>query len=721
MGVCIAILMIAPLIIAWQLPEHRWVLLVNAGVAAMLGAVMVRTYRHTNARARRHQVLTEAVSELGKRALSVEEPDELLGEALRVAMDSIGADYGTALRRLDGDRVRVAAEIGPDPLPAGVLLPLASSQSYIMSVLESGQPVVCADVRDDPRIAAPASLIERGVISSMAVPVFGPDSTVGVLGLHAETANRFSEHDAAVLQALGTVVATAWVQASHREAITYQALHDAMTGLPNRALFFDRLDHVLRGLTRPSSAVQRGTAVLVMDLDNFKHINDTLGHGTGDEVLIRIAQRLAEVVRPGDTIARLGGDEFALLCDAAPPDDALQALAARLIGHVGQPMDIDGSLISVKMSIGAALTRSPARAISDSSTLMQEADAALYQAKKQGGGYCLFDNVLHHQVRTRVQLETDLHRGLARNEFVVHYQPVRDPASRRIVGVEALVRWRHPEQGLLMPSQFLPVAEQTGLSVPLGMHVLRTACVQMAQWNNCPAAPGAADAGPAAAQKLAAQAALQAADEPTHPAGQPLLWVAVNLSARQLDDPSLPEKVQQALQASGLPPACLHLELTETAVIDTGHPGLQVLRQLRETGATLVLDDFGTGFSSLTHLTRLPIQALKVDRSFVAGIGISERDSAVVASVAALGQQLGLHVIAEGVETPEQLLRVIELDCYGAQGFLLDRPADVQTLEQGALRAVPGVAAGLGPVVGSALGPSIGSAPQPQPSQHMGV
>lgn len=684
---CLVALVTIPVAFAVSFHQYRRWFFAQTVFTAAIAVFLVGTSSMFARRVRRHQLLTESVGELGKRALSVEQPDELLTQALRVAMQAIGADYGTALRHLDGNRVRVAAEIGPDPTPQGSLLPIAESGSYIMHVLATGQPLVSPDVRNDPRITAPKPLIDRGVVSSMSVPVFGPNSTVGVLGLHSHSANRFSQHDVALLQALATVVATAWAQASHRETMTYQALHDSMTGLPNRTLFFDRLDHALLSLTRPQTGQQRGIAVMVMDLDNFKTINDTLGHGTGDEVLIRTCQRLAQAVRPGDTVARLGGDEFALLCDPAPPDAALDCLAQRLLAAVSQPMDIEGSIITVRMSIGAALTRSPVRLVSDSSALMQEADAALYRAKGGGGGVCVFDKDIHRQVRRRVQLEADLHAGLQRGEFVVHYQPVRDPSSRRIVGVEALVRWRHPDHGLLMPGQFLPVAEQTGLIVPLGLQVMRTACEQMARWQQR-RRPSAAETTPA------------------QPSEHEPLWVAVNVSARQLEDSSLPEQLSHVLHSSGLPASCLLVELTETAVIHTGSTGAQVLRQLREQGISLGLDDFGTGFSSLTHLTRLPIQVLKVDRSFVEGIGVSERDSAVVASVAALGRQLGLRVIAEGVQTPEQLLRVIELDCYGAQGFLLDHPADVPTLERTVLRALPQLGTALGPVVGAAGEPT---------------
>ncbi len=673
-GSCVALLVGMPIYLAVHQPDDSAVLVAQSMVAALLGVVVATTYRRVVHRARRHQRLNEAVAELGRRALSVQEPDELLGEALRVAVEAIGADYGTAIRRLEGDTARLAAEVGPDPLPQGTLLPLDPTHSYVKTVMENGDSFISADLRIDSRVNPPSQLLERGVISSMAVPVFGPDSTVGLLGLHSVDANRFSTQDVVVLQALATVAATAWAQASHREAMNYLALHDAMTHLPNRSLFFDRLDHALSRLFRRPEIAARGTAVMVMDVDNFKNVNDTLGHATGDEVLIRIAERLREVVRPADTVARLGGDEFALLCDPAPPDDALNSLAQRLRAHVGEPMTIEGSLISVTMSVGVALTRSPVRFVHNASCLMQEADAALYQAKRSGEGLCVFDAQIHQQVRTRVQLEADLQHGLQHDEFFVHYHPVRDPASRRILGVEALMRWRHPEHGLLMPDQFLEVAERTGLIIPLGMHILRTACTQMALWQ----------------QRLAA----------THSKGGPTrepLWVAVNLSSRQLDDPNLAEKVAQALHSTGLTPQCLHVELTEAAVMGAGQRALEALRQLRGIGVTVALDDFGTGYSSLTHLARLPIQVLKVDRSFVAGIGLNERDTAVVSSVAALGRQLGLRVIAEGVETPEQLLQVITLQCYGAQGYLLDHPGDAATLEGGALKAMPSQLGPFGP------------------------
>ena len=288
-----------------------------------------------------------------------------------------------------------------------------------------------------------------------------------------------------------------------------------------------------------------------------------------------------------------------------------------------------------------------ARSRRDSRILLREADTALYAAKQAGRGRGqLFDERLQQKAQIKVRLESELRRGIDLHQFVIHYQPIRSVTDQHVLGVEALLRWRHPQRGLVLPGEFIAAAEQTGLIVPLGRWVLQTACAEVARWQHQQARP---------------------VDE--------AVSVAVNVSPRQLDDPDLPGHVAEAVHDSGIAEGSLALELTETALLDEGPAGLAALTRLRQAGANLVLDDFGTGFSSLTHLTRLPISALKIDRSFVAGLGRSRRDAAVVSAVVALGSELGMRVIAEGVETREQLSILGQTRCYGVQGFLLDQPS----------------------------------------------
>ena len=617
-----------------------WLLL--AVTVAVVGLVMRGLGRSLQQRA----TVAEAVAQLGQQALTVTEPDELLQAALQVAVDVLRTDYGTALRRLPDGRLRVAAELGPDSLPAGTVIPLAKSGSYALHVVESGEPLVSSDLRRDPRVTPPTPLLDRGVVSGLAVPLVGAERTLGVLAVHARRQRRFAPHEVAMVQALANVVATAWEQAAYRERLSHQALHDPLTGLPNRALLLNRLEQAL-GRRRPSGRTDGpGVAVALIDLDRFKSVNDGLGHAAGDVVLQAVAQRLAAAVRPEDTLARFGGDEFALLCEHMSDEQTAPALARRMLEASMEPLAVEGAILTVTASAGVALTSGRRGGAITVEALLREADTALYRAKDHGGGQVeLFNERMQVQAQARLQLEAELRGAIDRRELTLHYQPVRSTTDQQVLGVEALVRWRHPERGLLPPREFLPMAEQTGLIVPLGQWVLRAACEQAGNWQR----------------------------ELARPPGKSLR-IAVNVSPRQLEDPELPRHVAEAIHASNLTAGTLALELTETALLDGGDTGQAALTQLGAAGAKLILDDFGTGYSSLTHLARFPIEALKIDRSFVAGLDHDPRDTAIVSAVVALGAELDVNVIAEGVETTHQLEVLRKMGCQAVQGFLLDHP-----------------------------------------------
>jgi len=602
--------------------------------------------RRPNRSLHQRAAVAEAVAHLGRQALSVTEPDELLRAALQVAVDVLHTDYGTALRRLPDGRLRVAAELGPHALPAGTVIAVAQSGSYALHVVESGEPLVSADLRSDPRLTPPTPLLDRGVVSGIAVPVVGAESILGVLAVHAQRRRRFAAHEVTMLQALANVVATAWEQATHRERLSHQALHDSLTGLPNRALLLDRLQHALSRRWPSGQGVDSGVAVALIDLDRFKAINDGLGHAAGDVVLQTVAQRLAAAVRPEDTVARFGGDEFALLCEYVSDEQVAAALARRMLKAATQPLAVEGAVLTVTASAGVAFTSGRQGQRTTAEALLREADTALYRAKDRGGARVeLFDERMQVQAQARVRLEAELRGAIDRHELTLHYQPIRSAADQQVLGVEALVRWQHPERGLLLPEEFLPLAEQTGLIVPLGEWVLQAACEQAAHWQR--AMP--------------------------EPPGRSLL-IAVNVSPRQLDDPDLPRRVAEAIQASNLTTGTLNLELTETALLDVGETGRTVLTRLIAAGATLSLDDFGTGYSSLTHLARFPIEALKIDRSFIATLDQDSRGTAIVSAVIALGAELGVNVIADGVETTRQLAVLRRMRCPAVQGVLLDHP-----------------------------------------------
>ena len=423
---------------------------------------------------------------------------------------------------------------------------------------------------------------------------------------------------------------TAHKQAEER--LGYMAHHDALTGLPNRALFYDRLT---QGITRlPWS--DRLAAVLFLDIDRFKLINDTLGHATADLMLKAVAERLVSCVRDGDTVARLGGDEFTvLLVDMAAKED-VSIVAQKILESIAQPYDLDGQQFYVTTSIGICIYPPDG---SDAATLLKNADSAMYAAKEQeGNNYQFYSNVMNNQSSGRLMMENALHHALERNEFVLHYQPLLDFNSGRFAGVEALLRWNR-EGELISPAQFIPLAEDTGLIVPIGEWVLRTACAQNKAWQE---------------------------------QGFPPMRVAVNLSARQLQLPHLKETIEGILKETELEPCYLELELTESMMQSLQATG--TLRALKELGVHLAIDDFGTGYSSLSHLQRYPLHKLKIDQSFMRNLPADENNVAIVTAIVAMAQSLNLKVTAEGVETAEQLAFLRTLQCDELQGYLFSRP-----------------------------------------------
>ncbi|XYD07178.1 EAL domain-containing protein [Methylobacterium sp. NMS12] len=412
------------------------------------------------------------------------------------------------------------------------------------------------------------------------------------------------------------------------------AYSDALTGLPNRAHFHD----LLARHAEACGAQDQAFAVLALDLDRFKLVNDTLGHGLGDALLRKTAKRLTAALGARDVVARLGGDEFAVLQVAPAGPEAVQALAARIIELVGRPFLIEGQLVNVGASVGAALA--PADGLTPGD-LLRNADLALYKAKADGkGAFRRFDRALEARVQARRSLEADLRRALVRQEFELHYQPLVDARSGRITAAEALVRWRHPERGLVSPADFIPLAEETGLIGPLGQWVLRTACTQAARW------PGR-------------------------------IRVAVNLSPVQFRDLRLAETVKAALAASGLAADRLELEITEGVLLADEERTLATLTRLRAAGVGISMDDFGTGYSSLSYLRRFPFDKIKVDQSFVRQLPGDAESAAIVRAIITLGTCLGMTITVEGVETAEQFAFTAASGCDQVQGYHVSRPLPV--------------------------------------------
>jgi diguanylate cyclase (GGDEF)-like protein len=404
------------------------------------------------------------------------------------------------------------------------------------------------------------------------------------------------------------------------------AADDALTGLANRALFLDRL----RSLTAAGSPL----AVLFLDLDDFKLVNDGWGHETGDRLLCEVADRLRAAVRPGDLVARLGGDEFTVLCEGVSGEREALAIAARLRAAFEEPFDIAGQRRHVRASIGC---RGAADHEGGAEALLRDADVAMYQAKDKGRNRIeLYSEETRRRIVRRLEIEQELRAALEIGGLAVHYQPQVDLLTGRVAGVEALARWTHPRLGAVSPAEFIAVAEETGLIGPLGAFVLGETCREVAAWR---------------------RRGLQVA-------------ATVNVSAHQLSDPGFADAVACELAAADLEPSSICLELTESALMGAGEEPRQTLAALKELGVYVAIDDFGTGFSSLAALKRLPVEVVKVDRSFVDGLGTDPEDSAIVASVLSLAHAMGLHVIAEGVETPLQASELVALGCTVAQGFL---------------------------------------------------
>lgn len=424
------------------------------------------------------------------------------------------------------------------------------------------------------------------------------------------------------------------------EQLLHDAFHDALTNLSNRALFMDRLaGAVARGRRREDYLF----AVLFLDIDRFKVVNDSLGHLSGDQLLVTIARRLEVCLRPGDTVARMGGDEFAILLeDISEVSDSIR-VAERIQRELQQPFNLGGSEVFASASIGIAPATSLYERAED---VLRDADTAMYRAKALGKArHQVFDRTMHARAVALLQLETDLRRAIEREEFRLYYQPIVSFSSRRIEGFEALIRWQHPERNIIPPSEFIPVAEENGLIIPIGRWAIREACRELQKWQ-------------------------------TQFPVNPPLTVSVNISGKQLSRPDLVDEIKVVLNETGIDPSTLKLEITESVIMENAEFAVEMLLQLRALEVQLNVDDFGTGYSSLSYLHRFPVNTLKIDRSFVSRIGLKNENSEIISTILTLAKNLGMDVIAEGVETGEQMDRLYELGCYQGQGFLFSVPLD---------------------------------------------
>jgi len=604
------------------------------------------TERHrTEQQLRRRLAQQSAVAELGRRALAgtsrealVEAAAEALGETLEVEVTSFlelaPARDELVLRAGRGWR---AAELGRLRVPTT----LVSSAGF---ALTTRQPVVSDDLRVEGRFEAP-SLREHGILSSVSVLVGQPDCPIGVLGAHARETKAFSGDDVHFVEAIANVLAETIERRRAEERVHHQADHDALTGLPNRGAFLARLEEALSAAPSPAERI----GVFLLDLDDFQTVNDSLGQRAGDELLREVGDRLAEEVRASDAMARFGGDEFAVLSPSLPDASSAAELAERMCRAFARPFEIGEERHYLQASVGAVVGGCP----TEPHTLVRDASAALERAKARGrGGWELHDEPRRPPRVDRLRLRGELRRALEEGELRVAYQPFYGMGQRRPVGAEALVRWAHPARGLLTPDEFLPVAAESDLIVELGEWVLRQTCLQGARLR----------------ERLGPRA--------------PFL-LTVNVAARQFTAASLPGAVRDALAEAGLPPECLGLEVSEGAIDESTADVIALLAALRGVGARILLDDFGTGFSSLWRLKRLPIDVVKIDRCFVDELAEpGSDDSAIVAAILDMAGAMGMEVIAEGVETGAQLDSLRALGCRTAQGFFLGRPVPPEEFER---------------------------------------
>jgi diguanylate cyclase (GGDEF)-like protein/PAS domain S-box-containing protein len=430
------------------------------------------------------------------------------------------------------------------------------------------------------------------------------------------------------------------------EKLRHDAFHDPLTGLPNRALF---ADHVKLTIGRAKRAPSRHFAILFCDIDRFKVINDSLGHMVGDQLLAEVARRLEKCLREGDTVARVGGDEFTILLEDLTDEAEAEAVANRIQEEVSAPILLDGREVYTTMSIGLVTGNGDSR---DPEDLLRDADTAMYRAKSLGKArHIIFDQTMHASAINLLQIETDLRKALDKGQFFLQYQPIVSLDDFRVCGFEALIRWHHPERGLISPLDFIPIAEDTGQIIAIGEWALNEACRQMHRW------------------------------ETAYPVAAPL-FISVNLSCKQFNHPLLIEQVAEVIKRTRISPRRLKLEITESAVMDNIDSATVMLRQLRDIGVQLAIDDFGTGYSSLSYLHKFPIDTLKIDRSFVTRMAENPENIEIVRTIILLAQVLGMDVIAEGVETKEQLKILRDLKCEYGQGYYFSRPATAPDVEK---------------------------------------
>ena len=586
--------------------------------------------------AERSAAAQRAVAELGERALGATDLEGLFEEAAQMVAAVLQVEMAGLSEWIpEDDEFVIQAEVGMGAVGTRYAGNRGSLSGH---TLLTGKPTVVTDWSTEARFQRPAIVDRLGAASAVNVLVKQRAKSFGVLIAASTELRTFDTDEISFVQAVANVLSAAIDRVEAEDEMRHQGLHDPLTGLPNRVLFVDRLDQALAQAKREGGPV----GVLFCDVDQFKLVNNSLGHETGDELLRAVAQRLSELLRPGDTLARFGGDEFGVLVSGIQTVREVTRIAERIAAALASPFVLGDGEHFVTASTGIAIGDGTESA----EALLRDADLAMRRAKERGRGrYELVNDLMRERAIDQLRTENDLRRALERDELRVHYQPIVSLTSGAIGGFEALARWEHPERGLLSPVEFIPMAEESGLVVELGDLVLELACEQATRWRT---------------------------EQPAAPIG-----ISVNISARQLADPEFPDRVADVLERTKLPPTSLRLEVTETTLVEENQWSVDNFARLKELGVGIVLDDFGTGFSSLGYLRRFPFDLLKVDRSFVDQIAV-KTNAAIVTAVIGIAEALDLEVVAEGIETESQLAAIKALGCHHGQGYLFSRPVTAQ-------------------------------------------
>ncbi|HEX2723641.1 MAG TPA: EAL domain-containing protein [Gemmatimonadaceae bacterium] len=571
-------------------------------------------------------------------------PEESFDRVARLAAGSLHSPVAI-VSLLDGDRHVVKSTMGLTGR-SRVWRKVPLALRYCRQVVSSGRPLFIGNTHEQGNLHLDLPVATPDGVAYAVAPVTLSDGhVIGTVCVIDTAPHSWTHTEISCLADIASTLITELelrsdisLKRQTQEHLLYSTLHDALTGLPNRSLFTERLRHAMRRAARHPDDL---FAVLFLDLDRFKDVNDNLGHFAGDELLRAVARRLEACLRPEDTVARLSGDEFAILLESITETSDAGRVADRIEEALSFSINLGGSEVTTSASMGIVTSSMHHE---QPEQVLRSADMAMYRAKAAGRArYEMFDRAMHRDALERLQLEIDLRRAVERDEFTLHYQPLVSLKTGRVTGLEALVRWEHPERGLVHPADFISAAEDTGLIVPVGRWVLMEACRQIRAWQR------------------------------SHPRDEPLT-IGVNLSVKQFSQPDLIEYISEVIATTGVSPASLRLEITEAAIIEKGRSATSILSRIRHLGAQVYLDDFGTGYSSLSYLHGLPIDAIKIDRAFVSSMDTDDKSLRLVRTILTLAEIVGVRAEAEGISTAEQLRELRSLNCAQGQGYLFSAP-----------------------------------------------